>query len=125
MCFRPTVAVKKTVKCPKCGEANPLPLSIDTPMKDILENDASKTIFEKHCKEVLADPRFKKALGMTLKQIKPLSAGKVTQDMILAVAEELSQLPKPKCKSCGEVIVQEKGAAGPSGPAGPAGPKKG
>lgn len=116
MCFRPTIAAKKKVKCQKCGEMNPLPLSIDSAMKDIMENESGKAIIERHCQNLLADPRFKTAMGMTLRQIKPMSGGKVTQEMIAAVSEELDQLPKPKCKSCGETITQSKGPAGPAGP---------
>lgn len=123
MCFRPTVAVKKTVKCPKCGAVNPLPLSIDSSMKDIMENELGKAIIENHCAAVLADPRFKTALGMTLKQIRPMSGGKVTPEMIQAVGKELAELPKPKCTACGEEISLTTGAAGPAGPKGPSGPK--
>ncbi len=125
MCFRPTVAVKKTVKCPECGEMNPLPLSINSSMKDIMENDGGKAIIEKYCQDLLADPRFKQAKAMTLRQIKPMSGGKVTQDMIKAVSQELAQLPQPKCKSCGVAMPQSRGpASGPAGPAGPSGPAK-
>lgn len=105
MCFRPAMAAKKTVKCPKCGETNPLPLSIDSPVKDIMGNERGKAILENHCAAVLADPRFKMAMSMTLKQIRPMSGGKVTQEMIQVVAQDLAELPKAKCTSCGEAIA--------------------
>ncbi|WP_155321896.1 hypothetical protein [Desulfosarcina ovata] len=93
-----------------------------------MENERGKAIIENYCAAVLADPRFKTAMGMTLKQIRPMSGGKVTQDMIKGVSQDLAELPKPKCNSCGEELSLTKGPAGPTGPkgpAGPSGPKKG
>ncbi len=123
MCFRPTTAIKKReIACPRCNTMNPLPLSIDSNMFELMGNESSKAILVKHCQAMTADPRFKMAMGMTLKQIMPMSQGKVTQAMIDLVAADLAQLTDTKsCASCGETLPpSQQRAAGPAGPAGPA-----
>ena len=126
MCFRP-LTPRKEIQCPKCSKMNPLPLSIESPISHIVADESAKAILEKHCSSIISDPRLKSAVGMTLKQIKPMSGGRLTQEMIDLVAEELAQLPKV-CKFCGEALPQPSaGPAGPSGPSGrsgPSGPKK-
>ena len=123
MCFRPTTAIKKReVACPKCTKMNPLPLSIDSNLSELMGNEHSKAILEKHCLAITTDPRLKMAMGMTLKQIMPLSQGKLTSAMIELVTADLVQLPDTKsCSSCGETLpLNLQRAAGPAGPAGPA-----
>jgi hypothetical protein len=104
MCFRPVGVKKKEVKCPKCQEMNPMPLSIESPLSAISANEGGKAILEKHCSAMTADPRFKGAMGMTLKQVRPMSQGKITQEIYDTVAKELEQLPKAGCKKCGEAL---------------------
>lgn len=104
MCFRPISVKKREVTCPKCNEKNPMPLSIESSISDIWGNESGKAIMEKYCSAMTTDPRFKQAMGMTLKQIIPLSGGKITRQICEVVAQELAQLPKDGCKSCGEVL---------------------
>ena len=106
MCFRPgSVAKKRQIACPKCKKMNPLPLSVDSTVGDIMENENGKAILEKHCSVMTSDPRFAIAKRMTLAQIKPMSGGKVTKTMIQLVAEDLAQLPvKKECMFCGEIL---------------------
>jgi hypothetical protein len=84
-------------------------------------NDGSKNILEKHCKAVTSDPRLKMAMGMTLKQIMPLSQGKLTSAMIELVVADLAQMTDTKsCASCGEILpLTLQRSPGPAGPAGP------
>ena len=103
MCFRPVKVKKREIECPNCKKMNPLPLSIASPIADILNNEKGKAIFEKHCSVLMSNPQFDKAKRMTLKQIKPMSRGQVTLSMIDLVANDLAQLPvDKKCKFCGE-----------------------
>ena len=104
MCFRPvSVAKKRQVACPKCKEMNPLPLSIESALSEVMANENGKAILEKHCSAMTSDPRFQKAMAMNLKQVRPMSGGKITQEIIELVAKELAELPvKNACKACGE-----------------------
>ena len=104
MCFRPVAVKKREVKCPKCQEMNAVPLSIESPLSAICANESGKSILEKHCAAMTADPRFKGAMGMTLKQVRPMSQAKITQEIYDTVAKELEQLPKAGCKKCGEAL---------------------
>lgn len=105
MCFRPVGVKKKDVKCPKCQEMNPMPLSIESPLSAIWASESAKAIIEKHCSAMTTDPRFKGAMGLTLKQIRPMSQGKITQEICDTVAKALDQLPKAGCKKCGEPLA--------------------
>ncbi|MBU5613848.1 hypothetical protein [Geomonas azotofigens] len=81
-----------------------MPLSIESALSEIWGNEGGKEILEKHCSAMTGDPRFKSAMNMTLKQVRPMSGGKITQEIYDLVASELNQLPKPGCKSCGETL---------------------
>ncbi len=107
MCFRPVGVKKQLIKCPKCEEMNPVPLSIDSVVKKIWDNEKGKEILESHCSAMISDPRVKMAMGMTLKQVRPMSAGKITQEIYDQVAKELDELPKSGCKNCGEALPQK------------------
>jgi hypothetical protein len=105
MCFRPVKVIKREVECPACKKMNPLPLSIDSTISEIMSTEDGKAIIEKHCSVMTSNPQFKMAMRMTLKQVKPMSRGKVTQEMIELVAHDLAQLPvKNECKFCGESL---------------------
>lgn len=104
MCFRPVTVKKREVKCAKCQEMNPMPLSIESALSEIWANENGKAILEKHCSAMTNDPRFKSAMNMTLKQVRPMSQGKITQEIYDLVTKELDQLPKPGCKNCGETL---------------------
>ena len=110
MCFRPGRAVKKRqVFCTKCKTMNPAPLSVKSTIGEIMQNEIGKASLEKHCAVMIADPRFKKATGMTLKMVKPMSGGQITQEMIDSVAADLAQIPwEGVCKSCGATLPEVK-----------------
>jgi hypothetical protein len=67
-------------------------LTIDSTIGTLLNNQQAKEILDKHCPGMTSDPRLKMAMGMTLKQIMPLSRGKLTLSQIDAVKEELEKL---------------------------------
>lgn len=58
----------------------------------LLANEQAKAIIEKHCPGMTSDPRLKMAMGMNLKQIMPLSQGKITLSKIEAISEDLATL---------------------------------
>ena len=66
--------------------------TVESPMSVLLADDRIKTILEKHCPGMTSDPRMKMAMGMTLKQIMPLSGGRVTTSKIEAISEDLAKL---------------------------------
>jgi para-nitrobenzyl esterase len=58
----------------------------------LLADEQAKAIIEKHLPGMTSDPRLKMAMGMTLKQIMPLSQGKITLGKIEAISEDLTKL---------------------------------
>lgn len=67
-------------------------ITVESPMCALLADEQAKTVLEKHCPGMADDPRMKLAMGMTLKQIMPLSGGRVTASIIDAIAEDLEKL---------------------------------
>lgn len=57
-----------------------------------LADDGAKAILEKHCPGMTSDPKLRMAMGMTLKQIMPLSQGRITLSKIEAISEDLAKL---------------------------------
>ncbi|MBI5594319.1 MAG: hypothetical protein HY881_28045 [Deltaproteobacteria bacterium] len=66
--------------------------TIESPISVFLADDRIKAIIEKHCPGMTSDPRLKMAMGMTLKQIMPLSQGRITMSNIEAISEDLAKL---------------------------------
>ncbi len=58
----------------------------------LLADERAKAILEKHCPGMTRDPRLKMAMKMTLKQIMPLSQGRITPGKIEAISEDLAKL---------------------------------
>lgn len=58
----------------------------------LLADEQAKAIIEKHLPGMTSDPRLKMAMGMTLKQIMPMSQGKITLSKIDAISEDLAKL---------------------------------
>ncbi len=67
-------------------------LTVESTIGALLNNEQAKAILDKHCPGMTSDPRLKMAMGMTLKQIMPLSRGKLTLSQIDAVREDLEKL---------------------------------
>ncbi|GLI33013.1 hypothetical protein [Desulforhabdus amnigena] len=67
-------------------------LTAESTIAVLLANEQAKAILEKHLPGMTSDPRLKMAMGMTLKQIMPLSQGKITLSKIEAVAADLAAL---------------------------------
>jgi hypothetical protein len=67
-------------------------LTVESKLSELLGNEHSRQIVEKHCPGLSADPRIKMAMNMTLRQIMPFSGGNLTAAMIEAVSEDLARL---------------------------------
>ena len=67
-------------------------LTAESTIGALLANESAKAIIEKHLPGMTSDPRLKMAMGMTLKQIMPLSQGKITPSKIDAIGADLAAL---------------------------------
>jgi para-nitrobenzyl esterase len=67
-------------------------LTAESTIGALLANESAKAIIEKHLPGMTSDPRLKMAMGMTLKQIMPLSQGKITLSKIEAISVDLAAL---------------------------------
>ncbi len=67
-------------------------VTVESKISVLLADEGAKAILEKHCPGMTSDPRLKMAMGMTLKQIMPLSQGRITLSKIEAISEDLAKL---------------------------------
>ncbi len=67
-------------------------VTVESPIAVLLADGNVKAILDKHLPGMTNDPRLKMAMGMTLKQIMPLSQGKITLSKIEAISEDLAKL---------------------------------
>jgi hypothetical protein len=67
-------------------------LTVESKISALLADDCAKAILDRHCPGMSNDPRIQMAMGMTLKQIMPLSQGRITTDVIEAISADLATL---------------------------------
>ncbi|MFN3352842.1 MAG: hypothetical protein ACK4Z5_04465 [Brevundimonas sp.] len=67
-------------------------LTIDSPIRDLLANEAAAAVLEKHMPGVAQHPARAQFEAMTLKQVQPFSQGMITDAMIEAIDADLKAL---------------------------------
>jgi len=71
-------------------------ISLDTKIKEIVENPAASAICEKHLPGITKNPMVKMAYGMTLRAVSSLRQAKqlgLTPEILSAIEEEFKALP--------------------------------
>jgi len=63
-----------------------------TSIGDLLDNPQAKAVLEKHIPEMIANPQFEMARGMTLKQIQGFAGDALSDDKLAAINAELAKL---------------------------------
>lgn len=67
-------------------------VTVGSTISVLLADGRAKAILEKHCPGMTSDPKLRMAMGMTLKQIMPLSQGRITASKLEAISEDLAKL---------------------------------
>jgi len=67
--------------------------TIDSPIKDLLANDQTRAVLEKHLPGISQHPARPQFEDMTLVEVAPLSQGAVTPEIIAAIDADLKKLP--------------------------------
>ena len=67
-------------------------LTIDSKIGDLLGNEKTRAVLDKHIHGFSSNPQTKLANGMTLKVIAPMSGGKITPAIIKAIEVDLGKL---------------------------------
>jgi hypothetical protein len=70
------------------------PLSLDTPIEDIVANPAGKAVLDKDIPGLTTHPAYDQFKGMSLKEVQPMSQGALTDDMLKKTGDDLAALPK-------------------------------
>jgi alpha-L-fucosidase len=68
------------------------PLSIDSKLKEILENDAGKALLQKHVGKMLASPQIEMAMGLSLTQIAPFAPDVLTPEVLEEIDRDLKSI---------------------------------
>ena len=66
--------------------------SIDSKLGDLLDNEATKAILEKHMPGISTRPQVAMGKGFALSMVAKFSGGLITEEMLQAVAADLSAL---------------------------------
>ncbi|MFT3857552.1 MAG: hypothetical protein QM742_08675 [Aquabacterium sp.] len=66
--------------------------SIDTKLGDLLDNDATKAILEKHMPGISTHPQIGMGRGFALSMVAKFSGGMITEEMLQKVNAELAAL---------------------------------
>ncbi|MFZ4552377.1 MAG: hypothetical protein ACOYNB_11195 [Aquabacterium sp.] len=66
--------------------------SIDSKLGDLLDNEATKAILEKHMPGISTHPQVAMGKGFALSMVAKFSGGLITEEMLQAVAADLSTL---------------------------------
>lgn len=66
--------------------------SIDSTLGDILADENGKAVLEKHLPGVSSMPGLDMAKGMSLKALAPFSQGRLTEDVLNAINEDLGKI---------------------------------
>ncbi|MFW9615482.1 hypothetical protein [Aquabacterium sp.] len=66
--------------------------SIDSKLGDLLDNEATKAILEKHMPGISTHPQVAMGKGFALSMVAKFSGGLITEEMLQAVAADLSAL---------------------------------
>lgn len=73
----------------------PKPLSSDTPIETIVANPAGKAVLDKDLPGLTSHPMYDQFKSMSLKDLQPMSQGKITDDSIKTVDADLAKV-KPQ-----------------------------
>ncbi|MBJ7484613.1 MULTISPECIES: hypothetical protein [unclassified Brevundimonas] len=71
----------------------PAPLTVNSPIKALLANPATKAILDKHLPGLANHPALPQFQDMTLTQVMPMSQGAVTAEIIAAIDTDIKALP--------------------------------
>lgn len=71
------------------GAAAAAALNLDTPIETILADPAGKAVLQKDMAEMLAHPAFDMLKAMSLRQVKDMSGGAISDEMLTKVETDL------------------------------------
>ena len=67
-------------------------LSIDSKLREILEDETGKAVLQVHVAAMLASPQIEMAMGLSLKQIAPFAPTVLTPEVLEAIDRELKSI---------------------------------
>ena len=70
----------------------PKPLTIDTPIEEIVAVPAGKAVLDKDLPGLTAHAMYDQFKSMSLKDLEPMSQGQITDDQLKKVADDLATL---------------------------------
>jgi hypothetical protein len=68
----------------------PSAVSLDTPIEQLLANEKSKAVLDARIPGLSSHPMLDSFKTMSLKQLQPMASGRVTDEMLAAVAADLA-----------------------------------
>lgn len=67
-----------------------------TPLGDLLKNEATKAVLEKHMPGISTNPEIQPVLGLPLKQIQGYAPDRLPDALLAAIDADLAKIPAAK-----------------------------
>ena len=74
------------------AHAAPAPLTTDTPIETIVANPDGKAVLDKDAPGLTSHPQYEMFKGMSLKELAPMSQGKLTDEGVAKIAADLAKV---------------------------------
>ncbi|WP_343519256.1 hypothetical protein [Sphingomonas sp.] len=91
----PATAIAQTAPAPAAPAEPAKPAAkynLDTPIGELLANDAAKTVLDKDLPGLTQLPQLEMIKGLSLKQLQPYSDGKLTDELLAKTATSLAAI---------------------------------
>jgi hypothetical protein len=76
--------------------AAPAYTAASTPLGELIDNEKTRAVLDKHLPGLSTNPAIEMAKGMTLPAMKPFAADSITDEVISKIDADLASIPAPK-----------------------------
>jgi hypothetical protein len=76
--------------------AAPAYTAASTPLGELIDNEQTRAVIDKHLPGLSTNPAIEMARGMTLPAMKPFAADSITDEVISKIDADLASIPAPK-----------------------------
>jgi hypothetical protein len=88
----PSIASAQTAPVPAATPATATKFNLDTPIQDLLANEAAKAVLDKDMPGLTALPQLEMIKGLSLRQLQPYSDGKLTDELLTKTEADLAAI---------------------------------
>jgi hypothetical protein len=91
-CLMPVAAFAQDAPAADAAAPAAVKLDLDTPIETLAADERSKAVLDADLPELLPHPSYDMFKGMSLRQLQPMSEGKLTDEMLAKVEADLAKI---------------------------------